>query len=465
MSGNTSPTRYREAAARTITEQPAVRAAVTSATDHSNVNRGRAYASIDAERWRDWARDTKTHLLTHLDRYLEQAERSLVANGVRVHWAETAADALSALAGVVREHGVKRVIKGKSMLTEELGVNAHLESLDVHVREADLGEYIVQMLGEPPTHIVGPAIHKSLADCQRLFHERFGTALDADPDTLAGVARKVLREEFLSADLGLSGANFLAADTGTIALIENEGNIRLSTSLPRVHVAFVGIEKLVPTLEDVAGFVQLTTRASTGQPIGNYVSLIQGPRRAGEVDGPDEVHVVFVDNGRTRLLADDTAWEALRCVRCGACLNICPVYRQTGGHAYGWTYGGPIGAIIAPALLGLEEAMPLPFASTLCGACADVCPVRIPIPDLLLHWRERAVEEGLTSRSEEVSLSVYTRAAEHRGLFDLGGTLLRWLPWRAAGRALPVLGGWLQERSAPQPSPRSFHALWKDGIE
>jgi L-lactate dehydrogenase complex protein LldF len=465
VSGGTTPARYRAEAARTLAESPGVRAAVTSATDHSNVNRGRAYATIDSERWRDWARDTKTHLLTHLDRYLEQAESSLVRNGVRVHWAETAADALAALSGIVREHDLERAIKGKSMLTEELAVNAHLESLGVHVREADLGEYIVQMLGEPPTHIVGPAIHKSLADCQRLFHERFGTALDADPDTLARAARAVLREEFLTADLGISGANFLAADTGTIALIENEGNIRLSTSLPRIHVAFVGIEKLVPRLEDVAGFVQLTTRASTGQPIGNYVSLIQGPRRPGEVDGPEEVHVIFVDNGRTRLLADEAAWEALRCVRCGACLNICPVYRQTGGHAYGWTYGGPIGAILAPALLGLEASMPLPFASTLCGACADVCPVRIPIPDLLLHWRERAVEAGLTSTSEAVGLSAFTTAAERPALFGAAGALLRWLPWRAGGRALPMLGGWMQERNAPEPSAKTFRRLWKDGIE
>ncbi len=331
--------------------------------------------------------------------------------------------------------------------------------------ETDLGEYIIQLLGEPPSHIVGPAIHRSIEDCRRLFHERLGTPLDAEPDELASAARLALRQEFLDADLGISGGNFLAADTGTVALIENEGNIRLSTSLPRVHVAFVGIEKLVPRLEDVAGLLQLTARAATGQPIGNFVSLIQGPRTAEEVDGPEEVHVVLVDNGRTALLADDDAWEALRCVRCGACLNICPVYRQTGGHAYGWTYSGPIGAILAPGLLGLEEAMPLPHASSLCGACADVCPVRIPIPELLVHWRERGVAEGLAPRGESFASALYTALARRPGAFSAAGSLLRWTPWRSGGRALPVLGGWLRERAAPEPSPRSFRTLWKDGIE
>lgn len=459
------PGAYRSASAATIRDTPGVRDSVGKATRTFHAHRTRAFGEIDGERWRDWARDVKTHALTNLERYLVQAEERLTANGARVHWAETADEALAVLTSIVGRHRVERAVKGKSMLTEELHVNEHLEGLGVRVRETDLGEYIIQLLGEPPSHIVGPAIHRSLDDCRRLFHDVLGTPLDGEPDALAAAARDALRQDFLAADLGISGGNFLAADTGTVALIENEGNIRLSTSLPRVHVAFVGIEKVVPRLEDVSGFLQITARAATGQPIGNYVSLLQGPRAAGEVDGPEEVHVVLVDNGRTRLLADDAAWEALRCVRCGACLNICPVYRQTGGHAYGWTYSGPIGAILAPGMLGLEEAMPLPYASSLCGACADVCPVRIPIPDLLVHWREKAVEAGLSPLSETVALKALTGVSERPDLFAMGGSLLRRTPWRLGGRALPVFGGWMQERDAPEPSRKSFRQMWKEGIE
>lgn len=460
-----NPSAYREASARSLRDSPSVRESVGSATRTFHAHRERAFSEVDEDRWKDWARDVKSHALRHMDRYLVQAADQLESRGVHVHWAETAGDALSVLDEIVETHGVRSAVKAKSMLSEELEVNAHLETLGVDPVETDLGEYIIQLLGEPPSHIVGPAIHKSLDDCRELFHRELGTPLDADPDTLASAARDALRGRFLAADLGISGGNFLAADTGTIALIENEGNIRLSTSVPPVHVAFIGIEKVVPTLEDVAGFLQLTARSATGQPIGLFVSLIQGPRHADEVDGPDTVHVVLVDNGRTALLADDTAWEALRCVRCGACLNICPVYRQTGGHAYGWTYSGPIGAILSPGLLGLEKAMPLPLASTLCGACTDVCPVRIPIPDLLLHWRERAVEAGLAPLSERFGSSLYAGLADRPGAFAAAGGALRHTPWRAASRNLPVISGWSQERDAPRPSAKSFRQLWKEGIE
>ena len=459
------PAAYRKSAARSLRNMPEVREAVGSATRTFDARRTEAYAAVETDRWRDWARDVKGHALTRLDEYLEQAERNLVQNGVHVHWAASADDVHRVLAEVVSVHDVRTVVKAKSMLSEELEVNAYLESLGVRPAETDLGEYIIQLLDEPPSHIVGPAIHRSLEDCRALFHERFGTPIDAEPDELASAARVALREDFLAADLGISGGNFLVADTGSVALIENEGNIRLTTSVPRVHVALVGIEKIVPRLEDLAGLLQLTARAATGQPIGLFVSLIQGPRKDDEIDGPEEVHVVFVDNGRTDLFNDDTAWEALRCVRCGACLNICPVYRQTGGHAYGWTYPGPIGAIISPGLLGLENALPLPHASSLCGACADVCPVRIPIPELLLHWRERAADEGQTPAGERFGMRTYAGFAERPRAFSTAAGALRWTPWRAVGKALPVLSGWLQEREAPRPSPKSFRDLWNEGIE
>jgi len=459
------PGGYRAAAREVLRDRPEVRTSVMAATHTFDEHRRASWEEIDADAWRDWMRDVKSHVLTHLDVYLETAEARLEANGVRVHWAETAGDALAALGAVAEAHGVRRAVKAKSMLSEELGVNAFLEERGVLVRETDLGEYIIQLLGEPPSHIVGPAIHRSVDDCRRLFGEKLGTAPDASPEDLAAAARAALREDFLSADLGISGANFLVAETGTVALIENEGNIRLSTSMPRVHVALVGIEKLIPRLEDLSAFLQLTARAATGQAIGTYVSLIQGPRRQGEPDGPEEVHVILVDNGRTRLLADERAWEALRCVRCGACLNTCPVYRQTGGHPYGWAYSGPIGAVLAPGLLGLEEAMPLPFASSLCGACAEVCPVRIPLPELLVYWRERAVEAGLAPVSERLGMNAYAAAATRPRLFGAAATLLRHVPWELGGRALPVLGSWTAQRTAPPAAPRTFRSLWREGIE
>ncbi len=460
-----TPRNYLTESASIIRNHPEMSQSVQESSRSFDQRRADAYDQVDSQAWRTWAKAVKTHTLSNLDRYLEEAEAHLIQNGVHVHWAEDGQEAFTVLESVVAAHGVKRAVKAKSMLTEELGLNRFLEGLGVGIRETDLGEYIIQLLGEGPSHIVAPAIHRSLTDCQALFHRELGTPLDADPDQLAAAARAALREEFLSADLGVSGGNFLVAETGTLALVENEGNIRLSTSLPRVHVAFVGIEKLIPRLEDLSGFLQLVARAATGQPIGTFVSLIQGPRKADEPDGPEEVHVVLVDNGRSRLLAEEAAWEALRCIRCGACLNVCPVFRQTGGHAYGWAYSGPIGAILAPGLLGLEAAMPLPYASTLCGACADVCPVEIPIPDLILLWRERAVRDGLVPRAERFAMRVFGQAAKRPGLFSASGGLLRKVPLDFGSKALPVLSAWTETRGSLPRSPRLFRDLWKDGIK
>jgi len=461
-------TRISEYAARSgafVRDEPEMREAVTGATLAFDEKRRRAYGEVDAEAWRRWAERVKNHLLTHLDDYLAEAEARLEANGTRVHWAGDAAEAREIVLSLASGLPAGSVVKGKSMLTEEIDLNPALERAGIEVYETDLGEYILQLLEEPPSHIVGPAIHKSLEQVRDLFAERLGTAPGSDPDDLARAARKVLRDAFMNADMGITGGNFLVAETGTVALIENEGNIRLTTSLPRVHVALVGIEKLLPRMSDLAGFLQLTSRAATGQPVGTFVSLIQGPAARPGDDGPEEVHVVLVDNGRTQVLLHEHAWEALRCVRCGACLNTCPVYRQTGGHAYGWVYSGPIGSILDPGLLGLHEAMPLPFASSLCGACADACPVRIPIPELLLAWRREAQQQGLTPWKERTALAGLAAVARWPGLFRVAGRTGTRIGATALARRLPMLGEWTRDRAPPRPSPRTFRELWSEGIE
>jgi len=457
---------YRARARRIIEETPEVRDAVTAATRTFVAHRLDAYADLDEAALSGWAEQVKSHALTHLGDYLEEAEARLIERGAHVHWAESASDVHRIFEEIVQTHGVQKVVKAKSMLSEEVSLNPFLESLGVEVFETDLGEYIIQLLDEPPSHIVGPSIHKSLDDTRVLFHERLGTPRDASPEELAAAARDLLRDAFLTADLGISGGNFLVAETGSIALIENEGNIRLSTSVPRIHVAIIGIEKILPRWADLSTFLQVTAKSATGQPVGCYVSIIQGPggSSGGEPDGPEELHVVLVDNGRTRLLADPEVWEALRCVRCGACLNICPVYRQTGGHAYGYVYSGPIGAIVAPGLVGLEETLPLPFASSACGACADVCPVRIPIPELLHVWRQRAVERGLTGSEERSVLSFLASVATRARLFgwaeNVAGLVPDWLL-----RRLPMLREWSAGREPPRAEGPTFRELWDEGIE
>lgn len=455
---------YPQESARVIREEPQVRDSVTGATLNFDTKRRLAYAEVDAEAWRHWAEGVKNHVLMSLDEYLLQAEASLKRNGVQVHWAEDSDDARRIVAEIARAGQVKKVVKAKTMVSEELGINPMLEGMGIEALETDLGEYIIQLLGQPPSHIVGPAIHLNLGQIRQLFHQRFQTSPKASPEDLAAVARKLLREGFLKADMGISGANFVVAETGTLALIENEGNIRLSTSAPRIHVALVGIEKLLPRFSDLSVFLPLTARAATGQRLGTYVSLLQGPRTPGETDGPEKVHVIFVDNGRSSVLADPQAWETLRCVRCAACLNTCPVYRQTGGHPYGYVYSGPIGAILSPGLVGLEETSPLPYASSLCGACFQACPVRIPIPKLLLTWRNRAVEEGLTPKYEAAAIKGYALAMTQPWAYRLASKAVRLLPEKALDNTiLPVLKAWTQGRAGLKLSRKSFQQLWDAG--
>ena len=455
------PARAREI----IRKEPLVRQSVTGATIAFDKKRRQGYAEVDADAWRRWAEGVKNHTLIHLEGYLAEAEARLKGNGAEVHWAEDAAEAREIVMGLAERHSAGSVVKGKSMLTEEIDLNPALERAGIDVLETDLGEFILQLFDEWPSHILGPAIHKSLQQVRDLFADFLDTDRDGDPDTLAQAARWVLRDAFIHSDMGITGANFLVAETGTVALIENEGNIRLTTSLPRVHVAIVGIEKVLPRMTDLAGFLQLTARAATGQPIGCFVSLIQGPATHPHDDGPEEMHVILVDNGRTDVLAHPHAWEALRCVRCGACLNACPVFRQTGGHAYGHVYSGPIGSVLDPGLLGLHEAMPLPFASSLCGACEDACPVRIPIPELLLEWRREAQEAGLTPWRERVALAGLAGVATRPGVYRAAGRVGSRLGGTRMARALPMLGAWAEDRALPKPSRRTFRALWREGIE
>lgn len=342
---------------------------------------------------RDAARRIKENAISRLDELLVQLRQRLEANGCKVFVAADAAEAREYIVNVARECGARRVVKGKSMTTEEIELNPALQKAGIEAVETDLGEYIVQLRGERPSHIITPAIHLSREDIGKLFAEKLGIPYTAEPERLTAVARERLRSIFLGAEMGVTGVNFAIAETGTLVLIENEGNGRFSSTIPETFVAVMGIEKVIPKLADLPHFLEVLARTATGQKLTCYTNFVNGPRRDGDVDGPREVHVVMLDNGRSAMLADPVLREALYCLRCGACLNVCPVYRRIGGHAYGSTYPGPIGSIVSPNLFG-SAAATLPFASTLCGACRDICPVRIDIPRILLHlrWKEHTGE-------------------------------------------------------------------------
>jgi L-lactate dehydrogenase complex protein LldF len=433
------------------------------------------------ETWREEARRIKAHTLDHLDFYLELLYEKVTKAGGQVHFAADAAEANAIIAHLAQTRKVRIAVKSKSMVSEELGLNPVLEALGVDVFETDLGEYIIQLAGETPSHLVAPALHKSKEDVARLFSQKLGLPLLDDIDAMARAAREALREKFLQADLGISGANFVVAETGTLVIITNEGNGRLCTSAPRIHIGITGMEKVIPSLQDLAVFLRLLPRSATGQRITSYVSLVSGPRRSSDEDGPEEFHLVLVDNGRSKMLADPELREALYCIRCGACLNICPVYKKVGGHAYGWVYPGPIGAVVSPMLVGLKEAKELPQASSLCGACREVCPLKIDIPRMLLHLRHRLAEspdpkEKAAPASERMMARAYAGLMScpglltwaHRVARSLQGPLLR-VPFLASGKGkkgirrlpLPLLSTWTKTKDLPLLPSRTFREIWQ----
>ncbi|MDO8605745.1 MAG: LutB/LldF family L-lactate oxidation iron-sulfur protein [Phaeospirillum sp.] len=458
--------------ARVALNDPKLRANFRRAMDGLMSKRAAQFS--DKEEWtalRARGAAVRARALARLPELLEQLEAKLTANGVTVHWAETTAEANAVVLEILQKAGARRVIKGKSMVTEEMHLNAHLEANGIRAVESDLGEYIIQLAGQAPSHIVMPCIHMNKVEIAELFAARIeGQPYTENVDELTAAARKALRDRFADADAGISGVNFAVAETGTLVLIENEGNGRLSTTLPPLHIAVTGIEKVLEKLDDVAPLLSLLPRSATGQVVTTYVNMISGPRKPGEKDGPKEVHLVLLDNGRSRVFCDTELADTLRCIRCAACMNHCPVYTRVGGHTYSFTYPGPIGKILTPQIEGLDCAGDQPHASTLCGACAEVCPVQIPIPDLLARLRTEAVHPtsiavkgGGSGRSLAESLgwggwtALYSSPLIYRISTRLLGLFGNLMP-----ACTPMLREWTRIRSKPKFAAKSLHELARE---
>jgi L-lactate dehydrogenase complex protein LldF len=435
----------------------------------------RAAQFPDPAEWealRTLAASIRARTLAKLPDLLEKLEAKCAANGIQVHWAETADDANSVVLGILRARGATRLVKGKSMVSEEMHLNDFLERNGVESLESDLGEYIIQLDGETPSHIIMPAIHKSRQQIARQFAEKIkGAVYTEDVDALTATARRVLRKKFFEADAGLSGVNFAVAETGSLVLVENEGNGRMSTHVPPLHVALMGLEKVVETLDDVAPLYTVLTRSATGQPVTTYLNVISGPRGSGEKDGPREVHLVILDNGRSRIFADPEVAPTLRCIRCGACMNHCPVYTRVGGHAYEAVYPGPIGSILTPQMEGLAARHDLPHASSLCHACVEVCPVGIPITQILVTLRKESAHAspgstirdagGGRDRLESVAWMLWRRAHVSPFLYRTAARAFRLL--KPLLRISPgPLSAWTRARTVPKPAPRTLHDLARE---
>jgi len=431
--------------------------------------RAAAIAELDDfEATRDAAVERRNRALADLDVWLEIFERNASARGAKVLYAETHEEAVRLIVDIAKHHGVRKVTKSKSMVSEEVGLNHAFEAAGIQPVETDLGEYILQINdNEAPSHIIAPVIHKDKEEISDLFAKTHATPRKTEITQLTREAREVLRSHFLSADMGVTGANFLIAETGSATVVTNEGNEGMCTILPpKVHVVLTGIEKVLPTLEDVATLMRLLPRSATGQPISNYFSVLTGPRRAGEEDGPEHMYYVLVDAGRTGLLGGEFQ-EMLRCIRCGACMNHCPVYQKIGGHAYGWVYPGPMGSVLTPSYVGIENALDLPQAATLCGQCSVVCPVKIPLPDLLRKLREKQWDRGLRPWYEKVGVALWAYAALRPSLYAFGSKVavrvLRWMGGDAKRiRTLPVGAGWTVSRDFPAPSGRTFREMYRE---
>jgi L-lactate dehydrogenase complex protein LldF len=441
--------------------KPFLRQAVPRATDNAVRDLHARFADHDYEGLRERGRGIRARTMADLDGMLEQLAATMAANGVQIHRAADAAEARDHIRRICREAGARNVVKVKSMATEEIGLNPALESDGLTVTETDLGEYVVQLDGDRPSHIIAPIIHKTRGEVRESLSRVAGRELPDDASELTGFARERLRDAFMDADVGISGANFGVAETGTIVLVTNEGNGRMCTSMPKVHISLMGIERVIPTVDDLAVMLPLVTGAGTGQLITSYVSMISGPRTAAEPDGPEAMHVVLLDNGRRALLGTEFE-EVLHCIRCGACQNVCPVYRQVGGHAYGWVYGGPIGAVLTPLFRGIPDGGELPQASTLCGACDDICPVKIPLHDLLLRLRRVSADDPSASVRERMAANIWawwwSSPVRYRASSRVGGSLFRVAMRLGLAARLAPASRWAQGRALPMPAARPFHA-------
>jgi len=446
--------------------------AVQQATDRFVGGRAARVAELPQwEELRQIGSDIRQHTIENMDVYLQRLEEKVLAVGGHTHWAETAADANRIVLQIAQEHNVKNVVKSKSMATEEIGLNHFLEAAGIETIETDLGEYIIQLAGTGPSHIIVPAVHLKKEEIAKLFSEKLDINAPTDPIELARIARETLREKFLNADMGISGGNFLIAETGTLVMVTNEGNGRMCSTMPELHVALVGIDKVIPDWESLTVFLKLLARSATGQKLSTYTQFITGPRHEEGEFGPKEFHLVLLDNGRSKILKDPVGRDVLKCIRCGACANVCPVYKNVGGFAYGSFISGPIGAILTPQMLGTQTARELPFASTLCGACADVCPVKIPIPTILLHLRRRVAQGDAfalptVSTPIQATATLTSLALSQNWMYRIGSRLLPFInPFFRKNNWLSNLpypiNRWTKVRPLPQFGA-GFRSWWKN---